>query len=143
MMYTQFKAEAALDTRIQENITDIDISFPNIPYTPSVTEPYIKITHNPGVKVQASLGETGMNRISGTMFVYVSYPIGTYPGTYDASRTAGNIVALFELGTSLTYEDVTIRTTRAQVIDAIQGEVRYTPVVSIEWYAYVEKDTII
>lgn len=143
MTSTQTKAQAALDIQLENNITDIAITYPNIPYTPSVTEPYIRVAHRPGRKFQASLGEDGLNRISGTMFVYVSYPVGTYIGTYDAYNMADRVIALFENGTVLTYEDVTVRTTLAQRVGDLEGDVRFIPTVEVEWYAYVSRDTTV
>lgn len=143
MMYSQSKAEIALDTHIQTTITNIDLTFANIPYTPSVMEPYIKIIHRPGRKFQASLGDNGWNRISGIMFVYISYPVGASVGTYAANMTAERVVALFEIGTVLVHENVTVNTTSAQRVAAIEGDTRFTPVVEIKWYSYVSRDAII
>ena len=140
-MDAQTKAEIALDTYLQEEITTIDLVFENMAYTPSVEAPYIRVVHRPNIKVQASLGTEGLNRISGTLFLYVSYPVGKYVGTYDARDTAGQLVALFERGTWLTYDDVTVITERSQRTGAIPGDTRYIPVVEVMWYAYVDKDT--
>ena len=141
MIDPQGKAEAALDAYLQTNVTDIDLTFANIPYTASVERPYIHVVHRPGVKIQASLGSDGLNRIVGVMFLYASYPVGQYVGTYAASATAGRLIALFERGTYVSATGFTVITERAQRTGAIETASRYTPVVEVSWYAYVQKDT--
>lgn len=141
MADTQSIAESALDAYLQTNVTNIDLTFANMPYTASVERPYIHVVHRPGVKVQASLGTDGLNRIVGVMFLYVSYPVGQYVGTYDAKATAGRLIALYERGTYITSSGITVITERAQRTGAIETASRYTPVVEVSWYAYVAKDT--
>lgn len=142
MMYTQSKAEAALDAYLQTNVTGIDLTFANMPYSATVDRPYIRVVHRPGVKVQASLGTDGLNRISGVMFLYVSYPVGKFIGTYDANQTAEQLVALCENGTYITTDDLTVITERSQRTGVVADAARYSPVVEVSWYAYVPKDTV-
>lgn len=138
----QFKAEAALNS-VLSGFTDVAVFYDNVPYDPSVTEPYIHVMHEPGIKRQATLGRCGLNKISGTMVMYVSYPVGTeYIGTYEPNRTAETLVAMFERGTYATYEDVTVTCERSQRIRPLEGDTRYTPVVEVDWYAYVPPENI-
>ena len=142
MVDVQSKAESALDAYLQTNVTDIDLTFANMPYSASVELPYIRVVHRPSVKVQASLGTDGLNRIAGVMFMYVSYPIGQFIGTYDVNATAGRLIALYERGTYVSTDDFTVIVERSQRTGAIETASRYTLVVEISWYAYVEKDTV-
>lgn len=140
----QMKAEFALNTQIQTQITTIPLALPNIPYTPSVTGEFIRVSHRPGIKRQATLGSTGLNRISGTMILYVSYPVNNENlGTYNANLTAGQLIALYERGKKLVYDGVTVTCERAQRTGALEGETRYTPIVEVAWYAYVPNETVV
>ena len=142
MVDTQGKAESMLDAYLQTNVTDIDLTFANMPYSASVELPYIRVVHRPGLKVQASLGTDGLNRISGVMFLYASYPVGRFIGTYDANATAGRLIALYERGTDFTDDGLTVTVERSQRTGAIETASRYSLVVEVSWYAYVEKDTV-
>ncbi len=142
MSFSQFNAESALNSLLS-GFTGVTVTYDNMPFTPSVTEPYVHVTHIPGVKRQATLGSCGLNRICGTMVMYVSYPVGAeYIGTYEPNRTAETLVALFERGTSATYDCVTVTCERAQRKAPLEGDTRYTPVVEVAWYAYVPKDEV-
>lgn len=148
-MDNQSKAEAALNTHLQANMSTLPLVFPNFPYTPSVTGAFIRIAHRPGNKRQATLGSTGRNRIEGTLVLYVSYPVSNeHLGTYSANATAGQLIALFERGTRLTYgggDDgegaVLVTCSKTQRTGALESESRYTPVIEVSWYAYVHNDT--
>ena len=142
MTYTQAKAELAINDYLETNFTALHLAFPNIPYRPSETEAYVRVTHRPGQKRQASLGTDGLNRISGVLFLYVSYPVGVTTGSYDPNLSAEYLVALFEHGAHITKDGVTVITERSQRTGVLEGDTRYTPVVEVGWYAYVQKDTV-
>lgn len=143
MIDSQTKAEYALNTHLQTYITEIPLVFPNTPYNPSVTNEFIRVSHIPGGKRQATLGSTGLNRISGMFVLYVSYPITAENiGTYNANQVAGQLVALYERGTKLTYDGVVVTCERAQRTGSFGDDTRYTTTVEISWYAYTDKETV-
>jgi len=142
MIDSQTKAEFALNTELQTKVTDIPLVFPNMPYTPSVTGEFIRVSHIPGQKRQATLGSTGRNRISGVLTLYVSYPVSNENiGTYKVNDTAGRLISYFSRGTKLTYDGVVVTCERAQRTGSFGDESRYTAMVEISWYAYTAKDT--
>jgi len=58
------------------------------------------------------------------------------------NATAGRLIALYERGTYVITDDFTVIVERSQRTGAIETASRYTLVVEISWYAYVEKDTV-
>lgn len=141
MVDAQTKAEQMIDYYLQKKVKKHDLVFDNIQYTPSVTEPYIRVSHQPSNKVQASLGKDGLNRIDGVTSLYVSYPVGNkFRGTYKVNRTASYLVALFERKT-LTYDNMTVRVKRSRRVINTTYDARYVSLVEVEWFSYVEKDT--
>lgn len=143
MIDAQTKAEIALNMELQTKVTDISLVLPNIPYNPSVTGEFIRVSHVPGPKRQATLGSTGLDRISGVFTLYVSYPVSNENvGTYKVNDTAGRLIAQFTRGTKLTYDGVVVTCERAQRTGSFGDETRYTTIVEISWYAYTAKDTV-
>ena len=143
MQYPQLKAESALNRHLSTRFgSDFTIIYDGMPYEPQIEETYIVASHTPGRKMQATLGTSGYNRIEGTFNIAVFYPkLAGYESAYAPLEIAERIVSYFARGTQLIFSGVIVNCLTASRSSMYETDMRYIPVVSVEWYSYVANDT--
>lgn len=130
--------QAALDGHLNTWAVSVDLSvaWENIAYEPTITEAFVKPAILPAQPSTASLGENGLNRLTGVYQVSLFYP--AWEGSGTARDTADSLISHFKRGTSLTSGGVTIEIERAWRSPAVQEPDWYQIPVSIAWFTYHE-----
>ena len=84
----------------------LEVAWPNVDFDPPA-EGYLAVNHFPAITDQVTLGDLGQNRHTGMFQVSVFVPEGD--GSIAAMDVAGEIIAQFKRGTTLTSGGLSIR----------------------------------
>lgn len=106
----------------------------NTKYTPVEGVGYLRSFLLVSEPAQASIGSTGLDRVSGIFQIDVAEPKDV--GTGALMRKVDEVVAQFARGLSLTSNAVTLTVNRSWPGPAIARDSFYVVPVSVSWYSY-------
>lgn len=133
------KIEGALNSKMEEEFTDIEVVFDNQGTTDGVPEdppdpdgdPGIEVHFLPSVSSPIEVGSSGRERAIGIYQIDIRVPL--YSGKYGMYAVLGRVLNIFERGTSLTYGSVKTRIIASYPGPALKEDPYYRMPVTINW----------
>jgi len=126
-------ARAALDSRLLA-YQATNVVAENTKFTPVEGEGYLRSFLLPAEPTQATIGTSGIDRVSGLYQIDVAMPKDI--GTGALMRKVDEVVAQFARGLSLTSNAVTLTVQRSWPGPAIARDSFYVVPVSVSWFTY-------
>ncbi len=128
---------SALATHYQTGNFDVPTYWPNKDETPTAGQHHARVWFIPADNDAASLGGTGLDRLSGIMQVDLMCPTNIGIGT--AMRKADEIATAFQRGDSETINTTCVVFTGARIDGPRNEDGWLRTIISIGWYAHVAR----
>ncbi len=126
--------QSAIVERYKDGAFELETFWPGVNYEPVANKAHARVWFVPTGNDAASLGGTGMDRISGFAQIDLMYPEGK--GIGAALEKADAVAAIFERGQSQAYGATTAVFTGATVLQP-RNEAGWLRVpVSVGWYSH-------
>ena len=126
--------QSAIVERYKDGAFELETFWPGVNYEPVANKAHARVWFVPSGNDAASLGGTGMDRISGIAQIDLMYPEGK--GIGAALEKADAVAAIFERGQSQAYGTTTAVFTGATVLQPRNEGGWLRVPISVGWYSH-------